>query len=290
MARRIVFVALYYKKKTLQASFSFIVFLHRDKTQQEKSTKSFLIPLFPHTYSLHMWPRAWVCERDVQVCVHTWVYQNPGLLTGPGLTFQSCLLRRWQGVCNHHLSKVQTDYYFLHTHTHTHTHFYNQCGWPDFPHHYPGRQEIEKSHQYHIFLLWWMANGGSVVRFLFFPSNSEQGWEPTLHSITVSYPHHPQQPAPRMNNFCMWDSGNNRWMNHRRVNVICHCTGSGRPRVMDETWGQICDREIQPERDGKGGGMDGGERESVLMIWSYVHSRAQMWLRQWYDGWCQCRA
>lgn len=74
--------------------------------------------------------------------------------------------------------------------------------------------------------------------FFFFSSNFEQGWEPTLHSITVSYPHHPQQPAPRMNNFCMRDSRNNRWMNHRRVNVICHCTGSGRPRVMDETQGQ----------------------------------------------------
>lgn len=46
--------------------------------------------------------------------------------------------------------------------------------------------------------------------------------------------------------------------------------------MMDETQGQICDREMQPERDGKGGGMDGGERESVLMIWSYVHSGAQM--------------
>lgn len=75
MARRIVFVALYYKK-TPQASFSFIVFLHRDKTQQEKSTKSFLIPLFPHTYSLHMWPRAWVCVHDVQVCVHTCVSES----------------------------------------------------------------------------------------------------------------------------------------------------------------------------------------------------------------------
>lgn len=30
--------------------------------------------------------------------------------------------------------------------------------------------------------------------------------------------------------------------------------------MMDETQGQICDREMQPERDGKGGGMDGGEK------------------------------
>ena len=54
-------------------------------------------------------------------------------------------------------------------------------------------------------------------------------------------------------------------MNHRRVNVICHCTGSGRPRKMDETRGQTCDREIQPERDGKGGGTDGWRGKGVCV-------------------------
>ena len=112
--------------------------------------------------------QAWAC---VHTHTHTYisVFHYPGLQTGPGLTYRSRLLDRWQGVCNHHLSKVQTDYYLpTHTYTLQHTHFYNQCGWPDFPHHYPGRQEIEKSHQYHISLLRWMANGRSMVRFFFF--------------------------------------------------------------------------------------------------------------------------
>lgn len=46
-----------------------------------------------------------------------------------------------------------------------HTHFSNQRGWPDFSHHYPKRQNIEKYHQHYISLLWRMANSRSGEGF-----------------------------------------------------------------------------------------------------------------------------
>lgn len=48
--------------------------------------------------------------------------------------------------------------------------------------------------------------------------------------------------------------------------------------MMDESQGQICLLGIKQEQEGQAKGDGGGERgwESVLMIWSYVHTGAQM--------------